>query len=153
GEGELLRAFEELKARLQREGLFEKGRKRPLPPFPRCVGVATSASGAALHDILRVAGRRGRTRLLIAPCQVQGDGAPEQIIAALELLQGQAEVDVIIVGRGGGSAADLWAFNDERLARVIARSRVPVVSAVGHEVDFTICDFVADLRAATPSAA
>ncbi|MDW8281032.1 MAG: exodeoxyribonuclease VII large subunit [Myxococcales bacterium] len=153
GEGELLRAFEELKARLAREGLFDSARKRPLPPFPRCIGIATSTSGAALQDIIRVAMRRGRVRLLVAPCQVQGEGAPEQIIAALELLQQRPEVEVIIVGRGGGSAADLWAFNDERLARAVARCRVPVVSAVGHEVDITICDFVADLRAPTPSAA
>lgn len=151
GEGELLRAFEELKARLQREGLFDKARKRPLPPFPRCIGVVTSQSGAALHDILRVASRRGRVRFLIAPCQVQGEGAAPQICAAIEVLQ--PHCDVLIVGRGGGSSADLWAFNDEMVARAIAASRVPVVSAVGHEVDFTIADFVADVRAATPSAA
>ncbi len=151
GEGELLRAFEELKLRLQKEGLFSPDRKRPLPRFPRCIGVATSQSGAALQDILRVAQRRGRVRVLIAPCQVQGDSAPPQICAAIERLQ--PHVDVIIVGRGGGSSADLWAFNDETLARTIARCRVPVVSAVGHEVDFTIADFVADVRAPTPSAA
>jgi exodeoxyribonuclease VII large subunit len=151
GEGELLRAFEELKQRLQKEGLFARERKRRLPPFPRCIGLATSASGAALQDILRVAHRRGRVRFLIAPCQVQGDGAPPQIRAAIERLE--PHVDVIIVGRGGGSSADLWAFNDEALARTIARCRVPVVSAVGHEVDFTIADFVADVRAPTPSAA
>jgi exodeoxyribonuclease VII large subunit len=151
GEGELMRAFEELKARLHKEGLFAKERKRKLPPFPRAVGIVTSPSGAALFDILRVAGRRGRVRLLISPCQVQGDGAPAQICAALALIE--PHVDVIIVGRGGGSYADLCAFNDEGVARAIARARVPVVSAVGHEVDFTIADFVADVRAATPSAA
>lgn len=151
GEGELLRAFEELKQRLQREGLFARERKRPLPPFPRRIGVATSESGAALQDILRVAFRRGRVQVLIAPCQVQGEGAAPQICAAIARLE--PHVDVIIVGRGGGSSADLWAFNDEALARVIFKCRVPVVSAVGHEVDYTIADFVADLRAPTPSAA
>ncbi len=151
GEGELLQQFEELKARLQREGLFAASRKRPLPRFPRIIGVATSSSGAALHDILRVASRRGRVRFLIANCAVQGPQAPPQIAAAIESLA--PHVDVIIVGRGGGSVADLWAFNDEQLARTIAACAVPVVSAVGHEVDFTIADFVADVRAPTPSAA
>lgn len=149
GEGELLRAFEELKARLQREGLFD--RKRRLPAFPRVVGLATSTSGAALKDVLRVAYRRGKVRFLIANCQVQGDGAPAQICDAIYRLQRRC--DVIIVGRGGGAAADLWAFNDEGVARAIFASRVPVVSAVGHEVDYTIADFVADARAPTPSAA
>lgn len=151
GEGELLQKFEELKARLAREGLFEAARKRKLPPFPRTIGVATSSSGAALQDILKVASRRGRVRILVANCAVQGPHAPPQIAAAIESLV--PHVDVIIVGRGGGSVADLWCFNDEIVARAIFKSPVPVVSAVGHEVDFTIADFVADVRAPTPSAA
>lgn len=151
GEGELLAKFEELKARLAREGLFDTARKRKLPPFPRTIGVATSSSGAALQDILKVASRRGRVRILVANCAVQGPSAPPQIAAAIESLV--PHVDVIIVGRGGGSVADLWCFNDEIVARAIYKSPVPVVSAVGHEVDFTIADFVADVRAPTPSAA
>lgn len=151
GEGELLQKFEELKARLAREGLFDAARKRKLPPFPRTIGVATSSSGAALQDILKVASRRGRVRILVANCAVQGPSAPPQIAAAIESLT--PHVDVIIVGRGGGSVADLWCFNDEIVARAIFKSPVPVVSAVGHEVDFTIADFVADVRAPTPSAA
>ncbi len=151
GEGELLQQFEELKARLQREGLFDAARKRKLPRFPRTIGLATSSSGAALHDILRVASRRGRVHFLIANCAVQGPQAPPQIAAAIDRLA--PHVDVIIVGRGGGSVADLWAFNDELVARAIYRCPVPVVSAVGHEVDFSIADFVADVRAPTPSAA
>jgi exodeoxyribonuclease VII large subunit len=151
GEGELLQQFEELKARLARQGLFDAGRKRPLPRFPRVIGLATSSSGAALHDILRVASRRGRVQFLIANCAVQGPQAPAQLVAAIERLA--PHVDVIIAGRGGGSVADLWAFNDEALAHAIYRCPVPLVSAVGHEVDFTIADFVADVRAPTPSAA
>jgi exodeoxyribonuclease VII large subunit len=151
GEGELLQRFEEMKARLAREGLFDAARKRKLPPFPRTVGVATSSSGAALQDILKVAARRGRVNILVANCAVQGPQAPPQIAAAIERLA--PHVDVMIVGRGGGSIADLWCFNDELVARAIYRCPVPVVSAVGHEVDFTIADFVADVRAPTPSAA
>lgn len=151
GEGELLRQFEELKARLAKEGLFDPARKRPLPRFPRTIGIATSQSGAALHDILRVASRRGRVHFLIANCAVQGQQAPPQIAAAIARLAPLC--DVIIVGRGGGSVADLWGFNDEQVARAIYHCQVPVVSAVGHEVDFTIADFVADVRAPTPSAA
>jgi exodeoxyribonuclease VII large subunit len=153
GLGALQLAFEQLKERLGAEGLFDTGRKRPLPRWPRRIGVVTSPTGAAIRDILRIAERRGRTRFLLAPCQVQGVTAPMEIVAALRLLQKQPDIDVIIVGRGGGSAEDLAAFNDERLARAIAACPVPVVSAVGHEVDFTIADFVADLRAPTPSAA
>lgn len=149
GEGELAQRFEELKARLAREGLFDPARKRPLPRFPLVIGVATSASGAALFDILRVAKGRGRLRFLIAHCAVQGTEAPPQIVEAISRLA--PHVDVLIVGRGGGSLADLWAFNDERVARAIYTCPVPVVSAVGHEVDYTIADFVADVRAATPS--
>ncbi len=151
GEGELLRQFEELKARLAKEGLFDTARKRPLPRFPRTIGIATSQSGAALHDILRVASRRGKVNFLIANCAVQGQQAPPQIAAAITRLAPLCEV--IIVGRGGGSVADLWGFNDEQVARAIYLCPVPVVSAVGHEVDFTIADFVADVRAPTPSAA
>jgi exodeoxyribonuclease VII large subunit len=151
GEGELLQQFEELKARLARQGLFDPARKRRLPRFPRVIGLATSSSGAALHDILRVANRRGKVRFLVANCAVQGPSAPPQIAAAIDRLA--PHVDVIIVGRGGGSVADLWAFNDEAVAHAIYRCPVPVVSAVGHEVDFTIADFVADVRAPTPSAA
>ncbi len=144
-------AFEQLKKRLHAEGLFDPARKRRLPAWPRRIGLATSPTGAAIRDVLRIAQQRGRMRFLIAPCQVQGPSAPQEIIAALRLLERQPDIDVIIVGRGGGSAEDLAAFNDEGLARAIAGCRVPVVSAVGHEVDFTIADFVADLRAATPS--
>ncbi|MFO0573756.1 MAG: exodeoxyribonuclease VII large subunit [Polyangia bacterium] len=151
GEGELLQRFEEMKARLAKEGLFDAARKRKLPPFPRTIGVATSSSGAALQDILKVAARRGRVNILVANCAVQGPQAPPQIAAAIERLA--PHVDVLIVGRGGGSVADLWCFNDELVARAIYRCPVPVVSAVGHEVDFTISDFVADVRAPTPSAA
>jgi exodeoxyribonuclease VII large subunit len=154
GLGALQLAFEQLKARLQAEGLFEPARKRELPRFPRKIGVVTSPSGAAIRDILRVIGRRfGDLHIVIAPCRVQGDGAAEEIAQGLRDLNALGGVDVIIVGRGGGSLEDLWAFNEEVVARAIAVSKVPVVSAVGHEVDFTIADFVADLRAPTPSAA
>lgn len=154
GVGLLYLEFEALKARLADEGLFAPERKRPLPLFPRCVGVVTSPTGAALRDILHVLGRRfPLTRVLLAPTLVQGDEAPLQIVAALRALQSQPEVDVIIVARGGGSLEELWAFNDERVARAIATSRVPVISGVGHETDFTIADFAADVRAPTPSAA
>ena len=146
-------AFEQLKEKLAAEGLFDPAKKRPLPRWPRRVGLVTSATGAAVRDILHVAERRGRVRFLLARCQVQGDAAPFEIVAALQMLQRVPDIDVIIVGRGGGSSEDLAAFNDERVARAIAACRVPVVSAVGHEVDFTIADFVADQRAPTPSAA
>ena len=146
-------AFLALKQKLQAEGLFDAQRKRPLPRWPRVVGIATSPTGAAIRDILRVAHRRGRMRFLVASCQVQGEAAPFEIIRAIRALDRMPEVDVILVGRGGGSAEDLAAFNDEGVARAIAACRVPVVSAVGHEVDFTIADFVADARAPTPSAA
>ncbi len=151
GEGDLWRQFEELKARLQREGLFDTDRKRPLPRFPRVIGVATSQQGAALYDILRVARSRGRVHFLVAHCAVQGPEAPPQIVDAIGRLA--PHCDVLIVGRGGGSLADLWCFNDEAVARAIYHCPVPVVSAVGHEVDTTIADFVADRRAATPSQA
>ena len=157
GLGALQLAFEQLKAKLQAEGLFDAERKRPLPFLPRRVGVVTSLKGAALRDILTVLGRRfPGLPVLIAPATVQGDQAPGEIVAALGVLNRVAaaqQVDVIILGRGGGAAEDLWAFNDEAVARAIAASKVPVISAVGHEVDFTIADFVADVRAPTPSAA
>ncbi len=154
GDGLLQRRFEELKARLQAEGLFDAERKRPLPSLPRAVGVVTSASGAALHDILTVLGRRfPALPVFIYPTQVQGEGAAAQIVAAIKTAAERGECDALIVGRGGGSLEDLQAFNEERVARAIATSPIPVVSAVGHEVDFSIADFVADARAATPSAA
>ena len=154
GLGALQLAFEQLKTRLQAEGLFDQARKRELPRFPRKIGIVTSTSGAAIRDMLRVIGRRfGELHIVIAPCRVQGEGAAEEIAQGLRDLNALGGVDVIIVGRGGGSLEDLWAFNEEAVARAIAASKVPVVSAVGHEVDFTIADFVADLRAPTPSAA
>ncbi len=154
GRGALHLAFEQLKRRLAAEGLFDAARKRPVPALPRRIGVVTSPSGAALRDILRVLERRhAGLSVLIAPARVQGEGAAEEIAAAIERLNGVADLDVLIVGRGGGSIEDLWPFNEELLARAIAASRLPVISAVGHEIDFTIADFVADLRAPTPSAA
>ncbi len=154
GIGALQRAFEELKARLEAEGLFDRSRKKPLPFLPRRIGVVTSPSGSVLRDILHVAGRRFPSAdILIAPVRVQGAEAPPEIVRALEDLQAEGLVDVIILARGGGSLEDLAPFNDERVARAVAASAVPVVSAVGHETDYTIADFVADLRAPTPSAA
>jgi exodeoxyribonuclease VII large subunit len=152
GLGALQLAFEQLKERLGAEGLFDPARKRPLPRFPRKIGLVTSPSGAALRDMLRVIGRRfGEIHIVVAPARVQGDGAAGEVAQGIRELNALGDVDVIIVGRGGGSLEDLWAFNDEMLARTIAASKVPVVSAVGHEVDVTIADFVADVRAATPS--
>jgi exodeoxyribonuclease VII large subunit len=153
GKGALLEALEKLKAKLAAEGLFALERKRPLPAEPRTVGVVTSATGAVIHDICKVAFRRGGARVLLAPAVVQGDGAPESVRRALAMLQRVKDVDVILVARGGGSADELMAFNDEALVRAVASCRVPVVSAVGHEVDVTLCDFAADARAATPSQA
>jgi exodeoxyribonuclease VII large subunit len=154
GLGALQLAFEQLKSRLEAEGLFDVRRKRPLPRFPRTIGIVTSPSGAAIRDILRVIGRRfGELHIVIAPARVQGEGAAEEIAQAVRDLNALGGVDVIIAGRGGGSLEDLWAFNEEAVARAIAASKAPVISAVGHEVDFTIADFVADLRAPTPSAA
>ena len=159
GAGALAVAFEQLKARLGAEGLFDPARKRPLPAHPRRIGVVTSPSGAAVHDIIRVAKKRcPSTEILIFPSLVQGAEAPAYLRGGIQYFNAVKDdpeqgVDLIIIGRGGGSAEDLWGFNDERLARAVAASEIPVVSAVGHEVDFTICDFVADLRAATPSAA
>ncbi|MBE6757262.1 MAG: exodeoxyribonuclease VII large subunit [Ruminococcaceae bacterium] len=154
GVGALQVAFEQLKARLAQEGLFDERRKRPLPPYPARVGVITSSTGAAVRDIINVLGRRyPLAEIVLMPVLVQGDGAPSQLVEALEKLNRLRAADVIIIGRGGGSIEDLWAFNDERVARAVAASAIPVISAVGHETDFTICDFVADLRAPTPSAA
>jgi exodeoxyribonuclease VII large subunit len=154
GIGHLYLEFETLKRRLAEEGLFDPARKRPLPPFPRRLGVVTSPTAAALRDILNVLARRyPLVDLLLSPAMVQGDQAPPQIVAAIEALNRHADVDVIIVARGGGSLEELWAFNDERVARAIVASRVPVISGVGHEVDLTIADCAADVRAPTPSAA
>lgn len=154
GAGSLAIAFEQLKAKLSAEGLFDAERKRPIPPFVRSVGVITSASGAALHDIINVSGRRcPSARVVIYPAFVQGELAPRSLAGGIKFFNEKHSVDLIIIGRGGGSAEDLWCFNDENLARVIAASTIPVISAVGHETDFTICDFVADKRAPTPSAA
>jgi exodeoxyribonuclease VII large subunit len=153
GRGALLEAIERLKAKLAAEGLFAAERKRPLPAEPRIIGVVTSLSGAAIHDVCRVAFRRGGAHLLLAPAQVQGVGAVESICRSLGQLQRVRDVDVIVIGRGGGSADDLGAFNEEAVVRAVAACRVPIVSAVGHDVDVTLVDFVADARAATPSQA
>lgn len=165
GAGALQIAFEQLRDRLRAEGLFAEALKRPLPMFPRRVGIVTSPTGAAIRDILNVISRRTRTvHVLFSPARVQGDGAGSEIARAIQLLnmhhrraqlegRKSEQVDVLIVGRGGGSTEDLWAFNQEEVARAIRASTIPVISAVGHETDFTIADFVADLRAATPSAA
>ncbi|MGI6343864.1 MAG: exodeoxyribonuclease VII large subunit [Bacillota bacterium] len=154
GVGALHLAFEQLKSKLQAEGLFDPGRKQPLPPYPRTVGIVTSPTGAAVRDLISVIQRRNPTvQILLAPVAVQGAQAPGDIAAALDLLSELPEVDVIIVGRGGGALEELWAFNSEEVARSIADCSKPVISAVGHETDFTIADFVADCRAPTPSAA
>jgi exodeoxyribonuclease VII large subunit len=154
GVGALQLAFEQLKTRLQAEGLFAEARKRALPAFPKGIGIVTSLDGAALRDILKVLTRRAPSvSVLIRPARVQGEGAADDIARALLALGRARGVDVIIAARGGGSVEDLWAFNEERVARAIAASPVPVISGVGHEVDFTIADFVADVRAPTPSAA
>jgi exodeoxyribonuclease VII large subunit len=159
GVGSLQARFEELKRKLEAEGLFDPARKRPLPRFPRVVALVTSPTGAAVRDLLDVLGRRAPwVRVLVAPVRVQGRGAEDEIAAALELLGRESgrslpAIDTVIVGRGGGSIEDLWCFNEEVVARAIAACRLPVISAVGHEIDFTIADFAADLRAPTPSAA
>lgn len=151
GDGELAAMFQQLCRKLQAEGLFDPGRKRALPMLPRAVGVVTSCSGAALHDIVRVAARRCPVRFVVADCRVQGKDGPSSIAEALQLVQRFEPVEVVIVARGGGAAEDLWAFNDEQVARAIAACRIPVVSGVGHQSDVTIADLVADVRAATPS--
>ncbi len=154
GLGDLHAQFEALKVRLQAEGLFDTARKRPLPERIRTIGIVTSPSTAALRDVLNILGRRNPlAHVIVAPTPVQGDQAPPQIVAALEALNTRSDVDVILVVRGGGSPEDLWCFNDEQVARAIAASRIPVISGVGHEIDVTLADFAADLRAPTPSAA
>ena len=152
GAGSLALRFEQLKRKLAAEGLFDEARKKPLPPMPMRIGVITSPRGAAIHDVKRVLSSRFPcAEMILFPSAVQGAEAPMQLIAGLAFFQATNLVDVIILGRGGGSAEDLWAFNDEALARAVADCSIPVISAVGHESDFTICDFVADRRAATPS--
>jgi len=154
GLGALYEAFEKLKAKLEAEGLFEAARKKPLPAFPRAIGVVTSPAAAALRDVLTTLARRARmVPVILYPAQVQGEGAAGQIVRAIRAANARAECDVLIVCRGGGSLEDLWAFNEEAVARAIAASALPIVSGVGHETDFSIADFVADLRAPTPTAA
>ena len=154
GIGALYIAYEQLKEKLEKEGLFEKSKKMPLPKIPKRVGIITSPTGAAIRDIINVLGRRfPYAEGVLFPALVQGEGAPMQLIEGMRYFNSQKNVDVIIIGRGGGSIEDLWAFNNEQLAREIYASKIPVISAVGHETDFTICDFVADKRAPTPSAA
>ena len=154
GLGALQQAFEELKEKLKREGLFDENRKRPIPLYPERIGIITSPTGAAIRDILNIIGRRfPAVGILINPVPVQGEGAGELIAGAIHEMNQIQNIDVIIVARGGGSMEDLWSFNEEVVARAIYNSRVPIISAIGHEIDFTISDFVADLRAPTPSAA
>ena len=154
GVGALQIAYEQLKKRLQEEGLFDAARKKALPPFPTRIGVITSPTGAAVRDILNILARRyPPAQVVFLPVLVQGEGAPPQLVAALERMNREKAADVLIIGRGGGSLEELWAFNDERVCRAVAASEIPVISAVGHETDFTLCDFAADLRAPTPSAA
>jgi exodeoxyribonuclease VII large subunit len=154
GVGALQIQFEKLKQKLAAEGLFAPERKRPLPKFPQRIGLVTSPTGAAIRDVLHVVQRRNPgLEIILAPCRVQGDGAAAEIAEAVKLLNEFGSLDLILITRGGGSLEDLWAFNEEAVARAIFESKIPVVSAVGHEIDFTIADFVADVRAATPSAA
>src|SRR6185312_6605960 len=154
GAGALQLAFEQLKKKLEAEGLFEAGRKRPLPKLPQRIGIVTSPAGAVVRDILHVLERRfAGLHIRLFPAQVQGEGAREQICAGLKYFGEGRWADVVIVARGGGSLEDLWTFNEEAVAKAIAASAVPVISAIGHETDFTIADFVADVRAPTPSAA
>ncbi len=154
GKGALQLAFEQLKKKLAAEGLFDPGHKRPLPFLPQRIGIVTSATGAAIRDILHVINRRyANVHIIVRPCLVQGKTAAEDIARGIADLNAYGAVDVIIVGRGGGSMEDLWPFNEEPVARAVYNSRIPVISAVGHEIDYTICDFVADVRAPTPSAA
>jgi exodeoxyribonuclease VII large subunit len=154
GKGALQLAFEQLREKLKAEGLFDPQRKKKLPLRPRTIGVVTSPRGAAIADILRILERRyAKLHILIYPARVQGEGAADEIVEGIETLGNRPGLDVLIVGRGGGSIEDLWAFNEEKVARAISRCPVPVISAVGHEIDFTIADFAADIRASTPSAA
>ena len=154
GIGALSLAFEQLKEKLSQEGLFDESHKKPIPPFPSKIGVATSNIGAAVEDIKNITARRyPLAEIIICPTVVQGENAPADIVRSIKMLDGYDGIDVIILGRGGGSAEDLWAFNSEEVARAVFACETPIVSAVGHETDFTICDFVSDLRAPTPSAA
>ncbi|MFH1062305.1 MAG: exodeoxyribonuclease VII large subunit [Candidatus Omnitrophota bacterium] len=154
GKGSLQLAYEQLKKKLEQEGLFDSAHKRPMPFLPQKIGIVTSSTGAAIRDILQVINRRyANVHIIIRPCLVQGKTAALDIAQGIEELNLIKDIDVIIVGRGGGSLEDLWAFNEEPVARAVYNSRIPIISAVGHEIDFTICDFVADLRAPTPSAA
>ncbi len=154
GIGALYIAYEQLKKRLQAQGLFDPAHKKPLPKIPRAIGIITASTGAAVHDMIHVTGRRfPYAKLVLFPSLVQGEGAPQQLIEGLSYFNRTKSVDVIIIGRGGGSMEELWAFNNEALAHAVYESEIPVISAVGHETDFTICDFVADRRAPTPSAA
>lgn len=154
GVGALSLAFEQLKKKLSQEGLFDEAHKKPIPPFPSKIGVATSNIGAAVEDIKNITARRyPLAEIIICPTVVQGENAPADIVRSIKMLDGFDGIDVIILGRGGGSAEDLWAFNSEEVARAVFACETPIVSAVGHETDFTICDFVSDLRAPTPSAA
>ncbi len=154
GAGALQKAFEQLKEKLNKEGLFASDRKKPIPAYPLKIGVVTSPTGAAIQDILNVLRRRSkRVQVILIPARVQGEGSAQEVVRGIELANKVKDFDVLIVGRGGGSIEDLWCFNEEIVARAIAASRIPIISAVGHEIDFTIADFVADLRAPTPSAA
>ncbi len=154
GAGELQAAFELLKQKLADEGLFDEEHKKPIPQFPSKIGIVTAEDSAAFRDMVSVAERRyPLVELIVVPARVQGSGAAESIVQSLRLLNKSSDVDVIILARGGGSIEDLWAFNEEIVAREIFKSKIPVISGVGHEIDFTIADFVADLRAPTPSAA
>lgn len=154
GTGDLYAKFEELKRKLAEEGLFDENRKKPIPKFPETIGIVTSPTGAAIRDMINVLSRRcPMVKVIIYPCLVQGENAAQSIVSGIEYFNTKKKVDVIIAGRGGGSIEDLWAFNEEITARAIFASEIPIISAVGHEVDFTISDFVADLRAPTPSAA
>lgn len=154
GIGALYIAYEQIKERLAKEGLFDAARKKPIPKYPNTVGIITSPTGAAIHDMINVISRRfPMTKILLYPALVQGDNAYKSLISGVQYFNNEQAVDVIIIGRGGGSMEDLWAFNNVDLAYAIANSKIPTISAVGHESDFTICDFVADLRAPTPSAA
>ncbi len=154
GIGSLFLVLETLKRKLSGEGLFDESLKKPIPSFPKKVGVISSSTGAAVRDILNVLGRRAPyVSICLRPALVQGNGAPDDLISALKQMENESDAEIIIMGRGGGSLEDLWAFNDEKLARAISECEIPVISAVGHETDFTISDFVADLRAPTPSAA
>ena len=154
GMGRLYAAFEQLKNKLASEGIFDDNRKKTIPKYPKTVGVVTSATGAAVRDIINVITRRNsKVKICVYPAKVQGEGAAEEIAQAIKYFNREKNADVLIVGRGGGSIEDLWAFNEEVVARAVYESEIPVISAVGHETDFTICDFAADLRAPTPSAA